>query len=44
MVGPPRPAWIAIREDILAEFTPAELQQAQARNPGDAVLDLIENP
>lgn len=38
------PAWVAIREDILAKFTPAELEQAQARKPGDALLDLIENP
>jgi hypothetical protein len=38
------PAWIAIREDILAKFTPAELQRAQARKPGDALLDLIESP
>ena len=37
-------AWVAIREDILAKFTPAELEQAQARKPGDALLDLIENP
>jgi hypothetical protein len=38
------PAWVAIREDILAKFTPAELEQARARKPGDALLDLIENP
>ena len=38
------PAWVAIREDILAKFTPAELEQAQASKPGDALLDLIENP
>ena len=38
------PAWVAIRQDILAKFTPAELQQAQARKPHDALLDLIENP
>lgn len=38
------PAWIAIREDILAKFTPAELEQAQARKPDDVLLDLIENP
>jgi hypothetical protein len=37
-------AWVAIREDILAKFTPAELEQAQARKPADALLDLIENP
>lgn len=38
------PAWIAIREDILARFTPAELEQARALKPGDALLDLAENP
>jgi hypothetical protein len=38
------PAWVAIREDILAKFTPAELEQAQSRKPDDALLDLIENP
>jgi hypothetical protein len=38
------PAWVAIREDILVKFTPAELEHAQARKPGDALLDLIENP
>jgi hypothetical protein len=37
-------AWAAIRHDILARFTPAELQQAQAGKPHDALLDLIENP
>jgi hypothetical protein len=38
------PAWVAIRQDILTKFTPAELQQAQADKPHDALLDLIENP
>ncbi|OEJ22968.1 hypothetical protein AR457_37805 [Streptomyces agglomeratus] len=38
------PAWVAIRQDILAKFTPAELQRAQADKPHDALLDLIENP
>ena len=38
------PTWVAIREDILAKFTPAELEQAQALKPDDALLDLIENP
>jgi len=37
-------AWAAIRHDILARFTPAELQQAQASKPHDALMDLIENP
>ena len=38
------PAWVAIRQDILAKFTPAELQQAQAGKPHDALLDLVDNP
>ena len=38
------PAWVAIRQDILAKFTPAELQQAQAGKPHDALLDLADNP
>lgn len=38
------PTWVAIREDILAKFTPAELEQAQALKPDDALLDLVENP
>ncbi len=39
-----RAAWAAIRHDILARFTPAELQQARAGKPHDALLDLVENP
>ncbi|MDT0467959.1 hypothetical protein [Streptomyces gibsoniae] len=38
------PAWVAIRQDILVKFTPAELQQARADQPHDALLDLVENP
>ncbi|WP_034087298.1 hypothetical protein [Streptacidiphilus albus] len=38
------PAWVAVRQDILAKFTPAELQHAQADKPHDALLDLVENP
>jgi hypothetical protein len=38
------PAWVAIRQDILAKFTPAELQHAHADKPHDGLLDLIENP
>lgn len=38
------PAWVAIRQDILTRFTPAELEQAQTRQPHDALLDLAENP
>lgn len=37
-------AWAAIREDILAKFTPAELDEAAAGKPKDALLDLVENP
>jgi hypothetical protein len=38
------PAWVAIRQDILVKFTPAELQQARAAQSADALLDLVENP
>jgi hypothetical protein len=38
------PSWAAIRHDILARFTPAELRQARASKPHDALLDLVENP
>jgi len=38
------PAWAAVRHDILAKFTPAELRQAQADKSQDALLDLVENP
>ena len=38
------PAWVAIRQDILTKFTPAELQQARTEQPHDALLDLVENP
>jgi hypothetical protein len=38
------PAWVAIRQDILAKFTPAEVEHARADKPHDALLDLIENP
>ncbi len=38
------PAWVAVGQDILAKFTPAELQHARADKPHDALLDLIENP
>jgi len=38
------PAWAAIRHDILPRFTPAQLTQAQAAAPRDALLDLVENP
>ena len=38
------PVWAAIRHDILAKFTPAEIEQAEAAKPTDALLDLVEHP
>jgi hypothetical protein len=38
------PAWAAIRHDILPRFTPAQIRKATAAAPGDALLDLVENP
>jgi hypothetical protein len=38
------PAWAAIRHDILAKFTPAEIEQAAAAKPDNPLLDLIEQP
>lgn len=38
------PAWTAIRRDVLAKFTPAEVERAQAAKKPDALLDLVENP
>jgi hypothetical protein len=38
------PAWAAIRHDILAKFTPAEIDLAAAAKPADALLDLVEHP
>ena len=38
------PAWAAIRHDILARFTPAEIDLAAAAKPTDALLDLVEHP
>jgi hypothetical protein len=38
------PAWAAIRHDILGRFSPAEIRQAELAAPGDALLDLVENP
>jgi hypothetical protein len=37
------PAWAAIRHDILPRFTPAQIAQAKAAGPHDALLDLVEN-
>ena len=38
------PAWAAIRYDILPRFTPAQLKEARAAAPHDALLDLVEDP
>jgi hypothetical protein len=38
------PAWAAIRHDILAKFTPAEIDLAATAKPDDALLDLVEHP
>jgi hypothetical protein len=36
--------WAAIRKDVLPRFTPAQLEQARAKEPCDALLDLVEAP
>ena len=38
------PVWAAIRHDILAKFTPAEIELAAETKPTDALLDLVEHP
>lgn len=38
------PAWVAIRRDILAKFTPAEVDSARRQPLPDALLDLVEAP
>ncbi|MET9704639.1 hypothetical protein [Streptomyces griseus] len=38
------PAWVAIRRDILAKFSPSEVEQARKTKKPDALLDLVENP
>lgn len=38
------PAWVAVKRDILAKFDPAEIADARARQPADALLDLVEPP
>lgn len=37
-------AWAAIRHDILAKFSPAEIEHARSNKPTDALLDLVETP
>jgi len=36
------PAWAAIRRHVLPEFTPAEIQAAEAAMPAGSLLDLAE--
>ena len=36
--------WVAIRNDVLPKFSPAELDQAGVAKPTDALLDLVEQP
>lgn len=38
------PVWAAIRRDILPKFTPAQLDCAATTKPGDALLELAEDP
>lgn len=38
------PVWAAIQRDVLVKFTPAEIDQAAANKPTDALLDLLEHP
>ncbi|MCT6779855.1 hypothetical protein LXH09_24740 [Streptomyces sp. CS7] len=38
------PAWVAIRRDILAKFTPAEVDKVRQQPLPDALLDLVEAP
>jgi hypothetical protein len=38
------PTWAAIRHDVLTKFSPAELHEAAAAKPDDALLDLVEPP
>ncbi len=37
-------AWVAIGQDVLAKFSPAEIAQAEAVKPEDTLLDLVEYP
>ena len=36
------PTWAAIRFDVMAKFGAAEIEQASATKPTDALLDLVE--
>ncbi|WP_217234652.1 hypothetical protein [Streptomyces sp. AC555_RSS877] len=38
------PAWVAVRRDILAKFTPAEVDKVRQQPLPDAFLDLVEAP
>jgi hypothetical protein len=37
-------AWLAITEEVLPKFTPAEVEQARATRPDPALLDLLDGP
>ncbi|MFE7277840.1 hypothetical protein [Streptomyces sp. NPDC057623] len=38
------PTWVAVRHDILAKFTPAEVDKVRQQPLPDALLDLVEAP
>ncbi|MFI5864666.1 hypothetical protein [Streptomyces sp. NPDC051546] len=38
------PAWVAVRRDILAKFTPAYVKKVRQQPLPDALLDLVEAP
>lgn len=38
------PTWAAIRHDVLAKFSPAELARAEGDKTRDVLLDLVEDP
>lgn len=37
-------SWVAIRQDVLSKFSPAEIEQATTIKTIDALLDLVETP
>jgi hypothetical protein len=38
------PTWLAITQDVLPRFTPAEVARAQAATPAVSLLDLLGGP
>lgn len=36
--------WVALKRDIFPRFTPEQLESARREMPGDALLDLVEEP